>query len=64
MELARAIGASKQTISDWLRAGQVSSHYAAKVSRYTGLTKQSLCPSFDWGTDQPVGRKSKRKSAA
>ena len=52
--LAQSIGVSKQTVSDWLRNNAVSRDQAAKVSAFTGIPKQVLCPDFDWGVADTV----------
>lgn len=54
IEFARSLGVSKQTVSDWLRSGVVSSDYAARASVLTGIPKEVLCPGFDWGSGFPV----------
>lgn len=63
VELARAVGTTKQSVSDWLRNERVSKNFAAKVSTVTGIPKHVLCPDFDWG-DAPDLKQPKRKAVA
>jgi hypothetical protein len=40
---------SKQTMSDWKRAGRVPARHAVAVEKMTGIPRERLCPDFDWG---------------
>lgn len=40
---------SKQTMSDWKRAGYVPARHAVAVEKLTGIPRERLCPDFDWG---------------
>jgi hypothetical protein len=39
---------SKQTLSDWKRAGYVPAHHAVAVEKLTGIPREKLCPDFPW----------------
>lgn len=39
---------SKQTMSDWKRAGYVPAKHAPAVEKLTGISRKRLCPDFDW----------------
>lgn len=43
---------SKQTMSDWKRAGKIPPRYAAAVEKMTGVSRKKLCPDFDWAGDK------------
>jgi DNA-binding transcriptional regulator YdaS (Cro superfamily) len=60
--LRKALGVSKQTLSDWKRWGHVSAARAVAVERITGIPRKQLCPGFDWG-DAPELQKKPRKPA-
>lgn len=45
--LMRALGLSKQTMTDWLRAGSVPVKHCPAVARLTGLALDELNPAFD-----------------
>jgi hypothetical protein len=53
-ELQRKLGSpgkplSKQTMSDWKRAGYVPASHAVAVEELTGIERERLCPNFNWG---------------
>lgn len=56
--LRTSLGLSKQTMSDWGRFGYVPSRHAVAVENITGIPRERLCPSFDWG------RKTRRTAKA
>jgi DNA-binding transcriptional regulator YdaS (Cro superfamily) len=62
--LQKALGVSKQTLSDWKRWGHVSAARAVAVERITGIPRQRLCPSFDWGDAAPQLPKRRTARAA
>lgn len=47
--LRRRLGLSKQTMSDWKRAGYVPARHAVDVEAITGIPRERLCPGFPWG---------------
>lgn len=49
LSVGRARPLSKQTLSDWKRAGYVPAHFAVKVEKLTGIPRERLCPNFEWG---------------
>lgn len=53
-QLQRSLGKplSKQTMSDWKRSGYVPARHAVAVESLTGIPRERLCPSFDWGREQ------------
>lgn len=40
---------SKQTLSDWKRAGRIPAAHAVAVEKLTGIPRERLCPDFEWG---------------
>ena len=48
--LRKALGLSKQTMTDWKRKGCVPSRHAAAVEALTGIPRERLCPNFQWGS--------------
>ncbi len=53
---------SKQTMSDWKRAGRVPPHHAVAVEKITGIDRERLCPDFDWGREAPRTHHKKTKA--
>lgn len=53
--LQDALSLSKQTMSDWKRAGYVPAPHAVAVERLTGIPRERLCPNFDWGRTKEGG---------
>jgi len=49
--LRTSLGLSKQTMSDWKRAGYVPARHAVDVEGLTGIPRERLCPGFHWGRD-------------
>lgn len=65
--MAVSLGLSKQTMSDWRRAGRVPSHHAAAVEALTGVDRAKLCPGFSWKPRKPAAitaQPHKRQQAA
>lgn len=58
-----SLSVSKQTLSDWVRWGYVSSKHAAGLERLSGVSRRRLNPDFDWGPE-PVLRESRKAKAA
>lgn len=46
--LRRRLKLSKQSMSDWKRAGYVPARHAAAVEQITGIPRTRLCPKFEW----------------
>jgi DNA-binding transcriptional regulator YdaS (Cro superfamily) len=61
--LRKALGVSKQTLSDWKRWGHVSATQAVAVEKITSIPRQRLCPVFDWVNMRPFPKKATRKTA-
>jgi DNA-binding transcriptional regulator YdaS (Cro superfamily) len=49
LSVGRPTPISKQTLSDWKRAGRIPASHAVAVERLTGIPRELLCPDFDWG---------------
>lgn len=54
-KLQRALGVSKQTLSDWKRWGHVSAARAVSIERLTGIPRERLNPKFDWYGTKKAG---------
>ena len=52
--LQASLGLSKQTMSDWKRAGYVPARHAVEVEELTGIPRERLCPDFHWGRTPAV----------
>jgi DNA-binding transcriptional regulator YdaS (Cro superfamily) len=62
-ELRKALGVSNQTLSDWKRWGHVSAKRAVAVEALTGISRQDLCPQFNWGIEPPKPAPTKKPRA-
>lgn len=48
-KLQQSLGLSKQSMSDWRRAGYVPARHAVAVEKLTRIPREQLCPDFEWG---------------
>lgn len=55
-KIMRELSLSKQTMSDWKRAGGVPARHAVAVEKMTGIPRERLCPGFDWGRKTKAGK--------
>jgi DNA-binding transcriptional regulator YdaS (Cro superfamily) len=44
-----ALGVTKASLSDWLRAGTVPAGRCAQLEKMSGVSRRRLNPEFDWG---------------